>query len=152
MNTHSSSKDRRWRDAGLRRHRRGHSVHVDRLHPVVRVTTVARRHIVPGAVLLARVPFAEDASVTKIRPVIVHCLEGDAVVVQPCTSSPEGRRSPGCLEIGDLNEAGLNRATSALARIVRLTRTDLIEVQGHLSEVDARRLLPWLTASSQGAA
>lgn len=152
MKTYSSSKDRRVRDAGLRRHRQAVNVQGDHLHPVVHATTVARSHIVPGAVILARVPFSEDATQSKIRPVIVHRIEGDSIVVQPCTSSPFGRRGPGRMDIQDPFEAGFTRATSALARIVRLDRADLIEVQGHLSDVDARRLLPWLTAPTQAVA
>lgn len=124
----------------------------ERVHPVVHVTTVARRHIVAGAVLLARVPFTEDPSRSKERPVIVHRLEGDVVVVQPCTSSPDGRLGPGRVEILDLYEAGLTRATSALPRILRLDRTDLIQVEGHLSAADSRRILPWLTATTRAVA
>lgn len=139
------------RNAGLRRHRQAAGVCVDRLNPVVRAMPVPRRHIVPGAVILARVPFAEDASRSKVRPVIVHRIQGDVVVAQPCTSSPDGRRGPGRMEIQDLREAGFNRATSAVPRIVRLSRMDLIEVQGNLGETDARRLLPWL-AEPQAAA
>lgn len=151
MKTYSSSKDRQMRNAGLRRHRHAVRVCVDRLHPVVHAMPVARRLIVPGAVILARVPFAEDPSQSKVRPVIVHRLEGDVVVVQPCTSSPEGRRGPGCMEIQDLGEAGLNRATSAVPRILRLSRIDLIEVEGHLGDADVRRLLPWLSEPAAAA-
>jgi hypothetical protein len=141
-------------DVGVRRWRTGATVterDVERVHPVMQATSVPRRHLVPGAVVLARVPFEPEGSEPfespedcqdKVRPVVVVEAAGDEYVCRACTSATSRLRYPWAYsEIQDLAAAGLTRPTGVRLRRSTLPRDACIEVCGALGEADRTSVL-----------
>jgi hypothetical protein len=134
-------------DVGVRRWRTGALVHerdLERVHPVMQATRVARSRLRRGTVLLARVPFRDQdrgECQDKVRPVVVVSVSGDEVVCRPCSSAVSRFRYPWLYtEVHDLSSAGLTRPTGVrLGRIV-LPIDACIDVCGSLAEDDLARL------------
>jgi hypothetical protein len=106
----------------------------------MQIGSIPRTKVVTGAVLLARIAYAEVADY-KIRPVVVIASDGRTVTVRPCTSSFRGLQQPGAVTVRDLDEAGLSRSTAVLAHSISLTLDDLVAVQGKLCDRDLARIL-----------
>lgn len=151
---HGAGGRRRLHDVGVRRWRNGATAperDVERVHPVMQATTVPRRQLVPGAVVLARVPFepegpepftSPEECQDKVRPVVVVRVAGGGLVCRPCTSAPSRLRYPWFYtEIGDLAAAGLSRPTGVRLRECTLALDACIEVCGALSERDLADVL-----------
>lgn len=94
------------------------------------------RAIGPGAVLLARVPYA-DGPGEKLRPAVVLSVAGDALTAAPLSSAAT-RSEHGAVEVAEWEAAGLTRPCGAYAwRPVSLDRRrDLLELVGWLSPRD----------------
>lgn len=128
-----------------RRHRhndlkyRGHrDVGVAPPPTIMQVRPVAKKHLVKGAVVWARVPFF-DGSGEKTRPAVVEERLGRTVVVRPVTTS-ERRRRVGAHEIADLAAAGLGRACAVALGRIEVDLIDIHQVVGALAPVDAVRV------------
>jgi hypothetical protein len=119
---------------------------------VVRVDAVPRAILVPGAVILARVPFVEADGSYKCRPVVVLHAVGAEVRVRPCTSSNAALRREDSVLIVDLAVAGLVKPTAVRGGTVTIERCDLIAPLGRLSESDACRVLGLFATSDRVAA
>jgi hypothetical protein len=149
---------RRLRDVGKRRWRDGSMVaerDTERMHSVMRATTVPRNRLQPGVVVLARVPFErcgrdedrvpagpqEREPQEKVRPVVVVDVVGGECVCRPCTSSVSRHRRPWAYtEVEDLTGAGLSRPTGVKRRETTVALTDCIEVLGTLTDSDLDRV------------
>lgn len=144
MNHKTSAKRGRTANVGLRRHRTAVR-HPERgtitMHSIMKVECVAQRFLAAGSVVLAEVPFA-DGTGRKWRPAVVVRVVGHVVTLIACTSSA-GARATSDVDISNLAAAGLARATKArTGRYVEVDRTRIVKVSGHLSDFDARRILP----------
>jgi hypothetical protein len=128
-------KQRICHDEGIRGHRiRSRRVTKESLHDVMRVIRIPRTALRPGAVLFARIGFAEGGDY-KIRPVVVISSAGDILTVRPGTSSAKAALRPGTYRLADLDHAGLTKPTALLpAREICLD--DVVAVGGHLSPRD----------------
>ena len=120
------------------------------------VRPVARRNLEPGVVVWAHVPF-EDIDCWKLRPAVVISAHQRVVRLHPITGAISRLAHDGYLEIGDLAEAGLERACAInLRREVELDHIDIVSIAGRLSHTDrarldiARVLVPLLTLPSLG--
>jgi mRNA-degrading endonuclease toxin of MazEF toxin-antitoxin module len=83
---------------------------------------VARSLLERGAIVLARVPFAERDE-SKVRPAVVVCTTGDVVIVRPVTTSTTMRRR------GLFREIVLNhRRCWVMDRLVQLPLTSVVSL------------------------
>lgn len=152
MAPNSTREQRRIRDVGVRRFRQG--VHVasgERLHPVMHIHSIPKTKIVVGAVLLARVAYAEVADY-KIRPVVVVAHDGNEVSVRPCTTSQRARHRTGAVTLTDLDAAGLSRPTAVIPRTIALALDEVVALSGHLSIRDLARIQHPAGQGTPGAA
>lgn len=146
---------------GKRRWRNGAMVaehDFERLHAVMRATTVPRNRLRPGTVVMARVPFAPErarrgaassSEQDKVRPVVVVGVSRDGCICRPCTSAASRHRHPWAhTELGDLESAGLSRATGVKLREVVVPFGDCFTVCGVLAESDLERVFGELAADS----
>jgi hypothetical protein len=127
----------------------------ERLHPVMRVTTVPRNRLRPGTVVMARVLYgpqrdrrgATSSEREKIRPVVVVGVRRDGIICRPCTSAASRHRRPWAhTELADLESAGLTRATGVRLREVVIPFTDCFTVCGVLAASDLERVFGTLPA------
>lgn len=135
--------DRQRTDVGKRRHRLAavRPIGTMQAHPIMAAHRVALRFLQVGTVVLCDFPFAE-VNESKYRPGIVVSRTSRDVVVLPITSSPRATRS-GDLALIDLAAAGLEKeSTVRLANRRTLDRNNIVEVLGHLGEIDLFRVFP----------
>jgi hypothetical protein len=116
----------------------------------MQIASIPRNKVVTGAVMLARIAYAEVADY-KIRPVVVITSNGRTVTVRPCTSSFRGLLRPDAVMVLDLDEAGLTRSTAVLAHSITLTLEDLVAVQGKLCDRDLARISHPATGATRAA-
>lgn len=152
MDINHTRNPRKLRDVGVRRFRQGVQVTSgERLHPVMHIHTIPQTKIVIGAVLLARVDYAEVVDY-KIRPVVVIAHNGNEVSVRPCTTSQRARHRPGTVILTDLDAAGLSRPTAVIPRTLTLALDEVVAVSGHLSIRDFARIQHPAGHGTHGAA
>lgn len=77
----------------------------------------------PGVVVFAHVPFEDDPSRYKTRPVVVIAQEGDIVYTHPLTSKNLTAR--GAVALPNWQSAGLTRPCAAQPRVVALDRLEI---------------------------
>lgn len=134
---------RRGKDVGYRRHRQvaAQPIGTLRAHPIMAANVVALRFLQVGTVVLCDFPFME-VNESKYRPGIVVSKTSHEVVVLPITSSPRATRF-GDMSLIDLVAAGLEKeSTVRLANRRRVDRNRIVEVLGHLGDVDMYRVFP----------
>lgn len=94
-----------------------------------------------GLVVFAQVPFVEDPTQSKTRPVVVvgSSDDGDTIYVHPISSSPQGMRNG--LPLQDWSSVGLTRPCAVQHRLVSLNaRTDFSATIGKLAAGDEVRV------------
>lgn len=129
---------------GRRGQRRGRPPAGPLVAAPARIEAPAATQLTPGRVVRARIPY-EDAADYKVRPAVVLARRGSELVVLPVTSSrSRHRQSGGCLELSDLEVAGLGRECAIVLRSKRVPTSDVIGFLGRLSVADRRRLAPEL--------
>ena len=98
---------------------------------------VPRRHLEPGAVIDAYVPFSEDERQAKRRPVIVVSAAGRAVTCVPCTSNRRRVHERGAVLVAEWDQAGLQVPTVALTdRLIELDLAAVVARTGALQTGD----------------
>ncbi len=107
---------------------------------LISVVPVPMNRLVSGTVVWAHVEF-RDGTGEKTRPVVVVAVDGRRVTVLPCTTSPRRRRLRGHVELVDLRDAGLTRATGVARNPVTIDRIELLGICGSLSERDRAEVL-----------
>lgn len=151
MSSKHTPDQRKLRDVGVRRFRQECRTALgERVHPVMQIGSIPRTKVVTGAVMLARIAYAEVADY-KIRPVVVIASDGRTVTVRPCTSSIRGLQRRDAVMLLDLDEAGLHRSTAVLAHSVCLPLEDLVAVQGKLCGRDLARISHPATGTTRTA-
>jgi len=91
---------------------------------------VARNVLRPGAIVHARVPFAERCE-SKVRPVIVVATNASMVLVQPISTSAQMRRRAGFVREIELN----HRRCWVLDRLMQIPHGSIV---GLISAADGR--------------
>jgi hypothetical protein len=143
---HKERRDRQ-RDCGVCRHRIAAKNRFQKIKTSMS-WSVADRHLIPGAVVRARIEFDEGYDY-KVRPAIVVGKIGDDVTMIPCSSSPRASLDSDVF-LGDLESAGLKKPTAARTHRVRtVDKRDCLEVLGQLSPCDLLRI-PALRSSVDG--
>ncbi len=90
--------------------------------------------LTPGSVHDAFVPFRDDPTITKRRPVLVVGKRGRAVLVCPITT--DVRPSSHRRRLLDWRAASLRDPSSVDLRAVELSRSSVIRQRGRLSTLD----------------
>jgi hypothetical protein len=129
---------RRGDDSSDPRRRNGHDA-LRRAQDAARIARkaygqVPRNALQPGTVLEAHVPYWEDATESKARPVIVVAVHGGKITVLACYSSASASRRPGAYRLVEWAAAGLSRPSTVAAATPRCI--DLLAVSRHLGHLD----------------
>jgi hypothetical protein len=102
------------------------------------VSPVPLRQLQPGAVVRARIPFAQPTDGDKVRPaLVVRCSQRPLVVV-PIHSAKWNLRQARWLPVPESIAESLARASQFAPRLVELDRMEVIEVLGHPVPADER--------------
>jgi hypothetical protein len=108
----------------------------------MRVESVARTSLVPGSVILVRLPFKEADGRDKVRPMVVVEVHGHEVVALPGTTSTSRFRHPALYaEVRDRESAGLPQPTGIRRERREVDLMAVLDHLGQLSDEDARRIL-----------
>lgn len=116
------------------------------------IRPLPRAALRPGAIVLARIPFAEGGG-AKLRPAVIVHTDGERVTVLGITSSGRVAHLPTWIRLQDWTEAGLNRPSAACTgRMIPLDRrTEIVSPIGHLSDADREHLLQIVAVRHLGA-
>jgi len=105
------------------------------------VKSIPLRQLVRGTVVWAHIMF-QDGTGEKARPAVIVEVVGREITLLPITTSPRRQAFPErYVELGDVEQAGIMRASAVELRTVRIDRIDLVNIIGELSDRDRDRVL-----------